>query len=273
MSGRPNLALVDSHAHLDFAQFDADREQVLARAWAAGLAAIVNVGADLPSSRAGVELSREHERIFAAVGVHPHDAKDLTGAALAELESLARAPKVVAIGEIGLDFYRDLSPRPVQRAAFEAQLALAARLRKPVIVHDRDAHGEVMAILRGWVGTSPLAEKGVLHCFSGGLEMALEAVELGFLISIAGPITYPNARKLPEIAAALPLDKLLVETDCPFLAPHPHRGRRNEPAYVSLVAEAVARARGVPVGEVAHATTANAARVFGWIVERSASSH
>ncbi|MBC7259924.1 MAG: TatD family hydrolase [Chloroflexi bacterium] len=263
---------IDTHAHLDFSQFDADREDVLGRAWAVGLVAIVNAGADLPSSRAGVELSAKHERIFAAVGVHPHDAKDLTASALAELEALARAPKVVAIGEIGLDFYRDLSPRPAQRQAFEAQLDLAARLRKPVIVHDRDAHGEVMTILRGWEGASPLPEKGVLHCFSGSLEMALEAVELGFLISVAGPITYPNARKLPEIAAALPLDRLLVETDCPFLAPHPHRGKRNEPAYVALVAEAVARARGVPVAEVARITTANAVRVFGLEMQPLAAS-
>lgn len=270
MGERPNPALVDTHTHLDFAQFDADREQVLGRAWATGLVAIVNAGADLPSSRAGVELAREHERVFAAVGVHPHDAKDVNADALAELETLARAPKVVAIGEIGLDFYRDLSPRPAQRAAFEAQLDLAARLRRPVIVHDRDAHAEVMGILRTWAGMSPLAEKGVLHCFSGSLEMALEAVELGFLISIAGPITYTNARKLPEIAASLPLDKLLIETDCPFLAPHPHRGQRNEPAYVRLVAQAVARARGIPVAEVARATTANAVRVLGLAVERSA---
>jgi len=272
LGAEATLRWIDTHAHLDFSEFDADREEVLGRAWAAGLVAIVNAGADLPSSRAGVELSAEHERVFAAVGVHPHDAKDLTAEALAELEALARAPKVVAIGEIGLDFYRDLSPRPAQRSAFEAQLALAARVRKPVIVHDRDAHGEVMGILREWAPTLPLAEKGVLHCFSGSLEMALEAVELGFLISIAGPITYPNARKLPEIAAALPLDRLLVETDCPFLAPHPYRGKRNESAYVPLVGEAVARARGVPVAEVARATTANAARVFGLEIQPLAAS-
>lgn len=266
MSERPDPALVDTHAHLDFDAFDADREQVLERAWAAGLVAIVNAGADLPSSRAGVELAWRHARVFAAVGVHPHDAKDLAASALAELEALARAPKVVALGEIGLDFYRDLSPRPAQRKAFEAQLDLAAHLGKPVIVHDRDAHGEVMSLLRTWAPTSPLAEKGVLHCFSGSLEMALEAVELGFLISIAGPITYANARKLPQIAAALPLDKLLIETDCPFLAPHPHRGKRNEPAHVAMVAKAVARVRGVSVADVARATTANAVRLFGLTV-------
>lgn len=255
--------VIDSHAHLDFSQFDRDREQMLERAWGAGLVAIVNAGADLPSSRAGVELSRQHPRIYASVGVHPHDAKELTADALAELESLARAPKVVAIGEIGLDFYRDLSPRPAQRKAFEAQLALAARLGKPVIIHDRDAHAEVMATLRDWARTVARPEKGVLHCFSGDLDMAQEAVEMGFLISIAGPITYQNARTLPEIAAALPLDKVLVETDCPYLAPHPHRGKRNEPAYVALVVEAVARCRGMAASEVGRATTDNAARLFG----------
>jgi len=256
-------SLIDSHAHLDFSQFDRDRAQVLERAWAAGLAAIVNAGADLPSSRAGVELARKEARVFAAVGFHPHDAKDLTADALTELESLARSPKVVAIGEIGLDFYRDLSPRPVQRKAFEAQLALASKLGKPVIVHDRDAHGEVMAILREWARAFPRSEKGVLHCFSGDLEMAQEAVQMGFLVSIAGPITYSNSRRPTEIAAALPLEKLLIETDCPYLTPHPHRGKRNEPAYVALVAQAVAQHRGIPVAEVARATTANAARLFG----------
>lgn len=261
--------LIDSHAHLDFSQFDRDRAQVLERAWAAGLVAIVNAGADLPSSRAGVELAQKQPRVYASVGIHPHDAKELTAEALAELESLARAPKVVAIGEIGLDFYRDLSPRAAQRKAFESQLALASRLNKPVIIHDRDAHAEVMAILRDWASTLARPEKGVLHCFSGDLEMAQQAVEMGFLISIAGPITYQNSRKLPEIAAALPLSRLLVETDCPYLAPHPHRGKRNEPAYVALVADAVARARGSSAHEVGGATTANAARLFGLELQRA----
>jgi len=255
--------LIDSHAHLDFSQFDGDRAQALERAWAAGLVAIVNAGADLPSSRAGVELAQKQPRIYASVGIHPHDAKELTAEALAELESLARAPEVVAIGEIGLDFYRDLSPRAVQRKAFESQLALASRLNKPVIIHDRDAHAEVTAILRDWVKTLTRPEKGVLHCFSGDLEMAQQAIDMGFVISIAGPITYQNSRRLPEIAAALPLTKLLVETDCPYLAPHPHRGERNEPAYVALVADAVARFRGISAKEVGRVTAANTARLFG----------
>jgi TatD DNase family protein len=198
--------------------------------------------------------------------MHPHDAKTLDGAALAELRELAGRPKVVAIGEIGLDFYCDLSPRDVQRRAFRAQLAWAAQLGKPVIIHDREAHDEVMAILEPWArglaGSVLEGRAGVLHSFSGELPMAERAIELGFYISISGPVTYQNARRLPEIVAALPLDRLLVETDCPYLPPHPYRGQRNEPAYVQLVAQRIAAIRGVPVEEIAAATTENAERIF-----------
>jgi TatD DNase family protein len=258
-----SVPYIDSHAHVDFSQFDADRGQVLQRAWDSGLVAIVNAGTHLRSSHAGVELARQHERVFAAVGFHPHDAKELTAEARNELETLAQRPKVVAIGEIGLDFYRDLSPRPVQRKAFDAQLELAAKLGKPVIVHDRDAHGEILAVLREWSPTSEREAKGVLHCFSGDVDMALEAVRLGFYVSFAGPITYQNARRLPDIAASLPLNRILIETDCPYLTPYPYRGRRNEPSYVRLVAEAVARYRHLDIAEVARSTTANARRLFG----------
>jgi TatD DNase family protein len=262
--------LVDTHAHLDFDKFDADRPAVIERARAAGVVAIVNVGADLPSSRAAVRLAGEYEGIYAAVGMHPHDARKLDGAALAELRELAQQPKVVAVGEIGLDFYRDLSPRDVQRRAFQAQLAWAARLGKPVVIHDRDAHDEVLAMLEDWAAGldhSPLAGRlGVLHTFSGDLTMAERAIDLGFYISISGPVTYHNARQLPEIVRALPLGRLLVETDCPFLAPHPHRGRRNEPAYVRLVAERIAELRGISLDDLAQTTTANACRLFGLAV-------
>ncbi|MGC9333277.1 MAG: TatD family hydrolase, partial [Anaerolineae bacterium] len=227
--------LVDTHAHLDHARFDGDRDAVLDRALEAGVAAIVTIGADLPSSRQAVELAARYERVYAAVGMHPHDARKLDGAALVELRELGQRPKVVAVGEIGLDFYRDLSPRDVQRRAFQAQLAWAARLGKPVVIHDRDAHEPVMEILAAWAGAlsgSRLEGRvGVLHTFSGDLLMAERAIELGFYISVSGPVTYHNARQLPDIVRALPLDRLLVETDCPFLAPHPYRGKRNEPAY------------------------------------------
>jgi TatD DNase family protein len=258
--------LIDTHAHLDSAKFDADRKAVIQRAKVAGVGLIVTIGTDVESSRAAVQLAGEYEGIYAAVGMHPHDAKELDGAALAELRALAEQPKVVAVGEIGLDFYRDLSPREVQHRAFRAQLAWAGKLGKPVVIHDRDAHGEILAILAEWAAglkNSPLAGRlGVLHTFSGDLAMAEQAIELGFYISFSGPVTYHNARQLPAIVQVLPLDRILVETDCPFLAPHPRRGKRNEPAYVRLVAERIAALRGIALDELAEATTANAHRLF-----------
>jgi TatD DNase family protein len=260
------VTLIDTHAHLDFSQFDTDRQAVIERAKASGVEAIVNVGTDLTSSRRAVDLATKHNTIYAAVGMHPHDAKKLDGAALAELRKLAQHPKVVAVGEIGLDFYRDLSPRDTQRRAFQAQLAWAAKMAKPVIIHDRDAHDEIIGVLTDWASglSSPMlaGRLGVLHTFSGDLAMAKKAIELGFYISISGPVTYKNARYLPGIVQALPLERLLVETDCPYLTPHPHRGKRNEPAYVHLVAERIATLRGIPVDELAEATTANAQRLF-----------
>ncbi len=267
--------LIDTHAHLDFNKFDNDRQAVVQRARQAGVAAIVNVGTDLKSSRAAVRLAGEYDVVYAAVGMHPHDAKRLDGAALAELRELARQPKVVAVGEIGLDFYRNLSPPEQQRRAFRAQLAWAAKLGKPVVIHDRDAHDEILDVLAEWASDlrhSPLAGRlGVLHTFSGDQAMAKRAIELGFYISISGPVTYKNARQLPEVVRALPLERLLVETDSPFLTPHPHRGKRNEPAYVRLVAEAIADLKGVSFNALAEVTTANAQRLFQFEVRRSVS--
>lgn len=266
--GDVSMPLTDTHTHLDFPHFDNDRERVIERAATAGVRAIVNVGADLASSRAAVALAEVYPRVYAAVGLHPHDAKTLTGEMLEELRALASHPRVVAIGEIGLDFYRDLSPRDEQRQAFKQQLALASEVGKPVIIHDRQAHKEVMAILRHRVegGHQPSAmshkPKGVLHCFSGDLAMAREAIELGFYISIAGPVTFENARRLRELVRQLPLEKLLVETDCPYLTPHPHQGSRNEPAYVKLVAQEVARIKGLSLEEVARITSDNAQALF-----------
>ncbi len=254
------MRLVDSHAHLDFPQFDTDREAVIERAREAGLVAILNVGTDLASSRAAVALAEACDFIYAAVGVHPHDARTLTPAVLEELRELARRPRVVAIGEIGLDYYRDLSPRPVQRRAFADQLALAAELGLPVVVHSREAHDDVLAALRGWSGV------GVLHSYSAGPERLEEVLALGFSVGLSGPVTFPNAGGLRAVAASVPPDRLLVETDCPYLTPVPHRGRRNEPAYVRYVVEAVARARGERPEEVAQATAGNAGRLFGMAV-------
>jgi TatD DNase family protein len=249
--------LVDSHAHLDFSQFDDDREKVIQRAREARLVAILNVGTDLASSRAAVALAQKYDFVYAAVGVHPHDAKTVTSTVLDKLRTLARHPTVVAVGEIGLDYYRDLSPRPVQRRAFADQLALATELALPVVLHSRQAHGDVLAALRGWDGT------GVLHSYSAGPERLDQVLELGFSIGISGPVTFPKADSLRAVAAQVSLDRLLVETDCPYLTPVPHRGRRNEPAYVQHVVEAVARARGLPVQVVAQATVDNARRLFG----------
>ena len=263
------MVLTDTHAHLNSPRFKSDRERVIERAAAAGVKAIINVGASLASSQAAVALAEAYPQIYAAVGVHPHDAKTVTKEVLEELRALASRPKVVAIGEIGLDFFRDLSPRDKQRQAFQQQLALASEAGKPIIVHDRDAHSEIMAILRRWAcpersrrAESSPEPAGVLHCFSGDLAMAQEAIELGFYISIAGPVTFKNARRLHELVRQLPLQKLLVETDCPYLTPHPHRGKRNEPAYVKLVAQEVARAKGLSLEEVARITSDNAQALF-----------
>jgi len=252
--------MIDSHCHLDFPHFDQDRDQVLARAVEAGVRAIINPGTDLESSRRAVALAEKYDSVFAAVGVHPHDASTLDEHVLTELRRLAAHPKVVAIGEIGLDDYRDLSPRPQQRAAFEAQLALAAELDLPVIVHQRESAADVMATLRSWAaGGHPGC---VLHAFSGNETMAHEAVALGFFVGVGGPLTFKNARRLPEIVVGLPLSHLLVETDAPYLTPHPHRGKRNEPAYVALVARRLAELRGLSLEELSHPLTDNPRRLF-----------
>jgi len=255
--------LIDSHAHLDFSQFDDDREAVVQRARAAGLSAIINVGTDLDSSERSVELAARYPMVSASVGIHPHDARTLSPDALKRLAGLAAGEKVVAIGEIGLDFYRDLSPRDLQQDAFRRQIRLAVELDMPLIIHDRDAHEETLRILRD---EEAHRVGGVLHCFSGDLDMAWEGIAMGFTIAFGGSITY-GGKKKQEIAHRLPLDRILIETDCPFLTPVPHRGRRNEPAYVRHVADRLARLREVEFEEVAQVTSENARRLFGLAVE------
>lgn len=250
------MRLIDSHAHLDFRQFDNDRESVIQQAREAGLVAIVNIGTDLASSQATVALAEQHDFIYATLGVHPHSAKTVIPAVLDELRALARHPKVVAVGEIGLDYYRDLSPRPVQRQAFADQLALATDLGLPVVIHSREAHDDVIAALRGWGGI------GVMHSYSAGPGRLEDVLELGLYVGISGPVTFPKAHALRAVAAAVPLERLLVETDCPYLTPEPYRGRRNQPAYVRYVVEAVARAREVSAETVARATADNVRRLF-----------
>ncbi len=249
----------DSHAHLDDRKFDHDRHQMLMRARGKGVSYIVSVGYDLPSSRRSVSLAEKYNFVYAAVGIHPHEAAEAGENCLEEIRRIAHHPKVVAVGEMGLDYYRDLSPRETQQVMFRQQIKLALELGKPVIIHNREAHGDTMKILKEEKAASA---GGVLHCFSGSLEMAGECLKMGFYISVAGPVTFNNANKLRRVAAEIPLDRLLIETDAPYLTPEPHRGKRNEPTYVVYTGERIAELRGIPVEELAAATTANAKRLF-----------
>ena len=252
--------LFDSHAHLNDRQFRRDADDAVARAAAEGVERIICVGWDLASSRQATEAARRYGGVWAAVGVHPHDAKTLNEAVLAEIRELAREPKVVAIGEIGLDFYRDLSPRPVQEAAFRAQLGLAKELGLPVVIHDRDAGSDILRVIEE-EGAPPAG--GVMHCFSQDARYAHRALDLGFYIGIAGPVTFGRSQALREVVRAVPEDRLLVETDAPYLTPEPYRGRkRNEPAFVRFVAEKVAEIRGIAFEELARVTSANAVTLF-----------
>ncbi len=258
--------LFDTHTHLHDAKFDADREAVIQRMREAGVVAAVTIGTDLAASRAAVELAAQYPDVWATVGVDPHEAAGFTVDTLAALRELAESPHVVAIGEIGLDYYWDKAPRPVQARVFEEQLALARELELPVVIHNREAHADTLAILRNWAADHPWREQrplGVLHCFSGDVAMALEAVELGFFISLAGPVTFKNAKKPVAVAREVPLAALVIETDAPYLSPHPFRGQRNEPARVRLIAERIAEIRGVPFTVIAQATAANARKLFG----------
>jgi TatD DNase family protein len=251
--------LVDTHAHVQVRQFDRDREAVIEAAFAAGIERIVVPGIELESSEAAVALAQRYPgRLFAGVGTHPHDADTLTPERLDAQRALARQPGVVAIGEIGLDFYRDLSPREVQREALAAQLALARELDLPVILHNRDSHADLVGLIR----SAGRGVRGVFHCFIGDRAMARDALDLGFYLSFAGPLAYSKNTELGEVAAWAPLERILIETDCPYLAPPPYRGKRNEPAYVSLVAQRLAELRGLSVEETATATARNAAQLF-----------
>jgi TatD DNase family protein len=259
--------LIDSHCHLNFNAFDQDRAQVIARAQEAGVVAFINPGTNLDDSRQVVALAEEFPELYAAVGVHPNDAAVFNETALAQLRELAGHPKVVAIGEIGLDYYWDEAPRPVQRRVFEQQLELAREIGKPVIIHQRDSAADTMDVLRQWAkgARHPVDDHHlglVLHSFSGDQAMAEEAIALGFYIGISGPVTFKNERNLPGIVASLPPERLLVETDAPFLSPHPFRGKRNEPARVKLVAERVADLQNLTLAEMSRRLTENTKLLF-----------
>ncbi len=255
------MMLIDSHCHLNFNMFDEDRHEVLARAKDAGVVAFINPGTTLADSRHIVAMADDIPNLYAAIGIHPNDAAGFDEDTLAQLRRLAQHPKVVAIGEIGLDYYWDEAPRPVQQRVFEQQLALAKALDKPVIIHQRDSAADTMAILRQW-GVGQAHPGLVLHSFSGDQAMADEAIDLGFYIGISGPVTFKNARDLPGIVANLPKNRLLVETDAPFLSPHPFRGKRNEPARVRLVAEKVAELQQTAFAEMSRQLTKNTEVLF-----------
>lgn len=251
--------LIDTHAHLNDPKFSEDIDDVIARAADAGVESIIVCGYDIESSRAAVEMARKYESVFATVGVHPHDAKNYNTGAEQELVELSRRDKVLAIGEIGLDFHYDFSPRPEQFSAFEAQIELAWRLELPIVVHSRESNDDALQVL---VAHSQNIVGCVFHCFSGDEDFAGRVLDMGFYIGIDGPITYKASEKLRRVVDICPLDRLLVETDCPYLTPIPFRGKRNEPAYVRYVAEEAARVKGITLEELAKATSENARRLF-----------
>jgi TatD DNase family protein len=260
------MALVDTHCHLDFNAFDRDRLEVLQRAQQAGLKRIVNPGIDIDNCQTILRLCETYSDLFGAVGIHPSSALTWNQQTLGDLRLLAQHPKVVSIGEIGLDFYRDRTPKELQLRVFREQLELAGELGLPVIVHSRQAESETVEILSEWVthrmnGSSP---PGVLHSYTGDESIAQQAITKGFFIGITGPVTFRSSIQLQRLVIALPITSLLVETDAPFLTPHPHRGERNEPAYVSLVAKKIAELKNQPLERVTEITTVNAESLFKW---------
>src|SRR5438477_1252503 len=259
------MPFIDSHCHIDGPEYDADREEVIARALDAGVTTMLNVGTGDPNSGAferAVELAENHENIYAAIGVHPHDAKLFDDAAETRLTDLVKqSSKVIAWGEIGLDYHYDHSPRDVQREVFRRQLRIARSLNLPVVIHSREADEDTLNILRDEL--SDYRRAGVLHCFGGSFEMARDAIELGFHVSFAGNLTFKKAEDLRDIARQLPLERLLVETDCPYLTPVPYRGKRNEPARVLETAKCLAGIHERSPDEMGRITTENFARLFG----------
>ncbi|WP_445613321.1 TatD family hydrolase [Geobacillus sp. YF-1] len=251
--------LFDTHAHLNAVQYKEDVEQVIERARAEGVSHIVVVGFDRPTIARAIELAEQYSFIYAAVGWHPVDAIDMTDDDLHMIEQLAAHPKVVALGEMGLDYHWDRSPKDVQKDVFRRQIRLAKRVKLPIIIHNREATADILDILQE---ENAAEVGGIMHCFSGSVEVAKRCLDMNFLISLGGPVTFKNAKKPKEVAKEIPLSHLLIETDCPYLTPHPFRGKRNEPSYVKYVAEAIAEIKGVSFDEVAETTAENAKKLF-----------
>lgn len=252
--------MIDSHAHYDDAQFENDRDDVIRQAVEAGVTHIINAGSDLMSSKLSIELSKRHREVFAAVGFHPHDASSCSEENLLAIEELSREEKVVAIGEIGLDYHYDFSPRDTQKEWFARQIALAAKLRLPIIIHNRESHQDMLDIVKAFRSENIT---GVFHCFSGSVEMARELLDMGFYIGIGGPVTFKNASRPVEVVRYVPADRLLMETDCPYLAPEPHRGKRNWSGYLKYIIDKIAVIKGIDYNETERITSENARLLFG----------
>ena len=250
--------LVDSHAHIQLDAFAADREAVLENSRKNGVHFILTIGFNLETSRGAIRLAEQYEQIYATVGMHPHDSKDFNDETMDIFRALAADPKVIALGEMGLDYYRDLSPRSVQKRVFEQQLNLAEELGLPVVIHNREAYHDIIPIVRARRGRI----RGVMHCLSGGVETMRQSLELGFYIGIGGPVTYRKSHELQEVAREVPANRLLVETDSPWLAPQFRRGKRNEPAYVRAIAEKIAELRGATLEDIGATTTRNFENLF-----------
>jgi TatD DNase family protein len=253
--------LFDTHAHLDSPQFDNDREEVISRARQAGIDNIVNIGFNRETIPTTIALAEKYDFIYAAIGWHPTEAVEMKLVEdLAWIEQLCSHPKVVAIGEIGLDYYWDTAPKDIQHSVFREQIRLARRVNKPIIIHNRDAHEDILRLLKEEKASEV---GGIMHCFSGSWETAKQCLDLNFYISFGGPVTFKNARVPKEVLERVPLDRILLETDAPYLAPHPHRGKRNESAYVRLVAETAAEIKGLSLENIAKITSENGHRCLG----------
>lgn len=251
---------IDTHVHLNADQYEEDLQEVIDRALEAKVERMVVIGFDRKTIERTMQLIEQYDFVYGVIGWHPVDAIDCTQQDLEWIEQLASHPKIVGIGETGLDYYWDKSPKDVQQELFRKQIQLAQKINLPIIIHNRDATGDVVQILRE---ENAASVGGVMHCFSGSVETARECIAMNFMISLGGPVTFKNARLPKEVATEIALEHLMIETDAPYLAPHPHRGKRNEPAFVPLVAEEIARLKGLTIEEIAQATTANAKKFFG----------
>jgi len=265
MQSLDSFHLVDSHAHIGGEEYDADRDEVIERAHAAGVHTILNIGSGEPASgvfERAIDVATRYENVYAAIGVHPHDAQLFDEKVAQQIGGLIRgSSRIVALGEIGLDYHYDHSPRDVQREVFAKQLRMARALVLPVVVHSREADAETIEILRAeWQGS---VRGGVMHCFGGSAQMAADAIELGLMVSFAGNVTFKNAESLRDVARHIPLERMLIETDCPYLTPVPFRGRRNEPARVVEVARQLAQLKNLPVEEIGRTTASNFLHLFG----------